>query len=601
LVSADRVFGLRASSLPRLLLPILLISFLYTTPLGMVTTTAASPGVTPSVPINVRVNHRIEVQKGGSVVIKDTLSLSTNPGGWIEALQNFSIGFPFRYSPNLDYCFAYETTSPSARLEVKRNVGLGRIDFYGVNVTLPQINISNGGSYNFTVVFVFSNLISANNENTFNLDFPMYPSLTEKSSVCNVTVVLPIEASYEGEPSHSFNQTTLGPYRVLKHTKAPLEAFVKDFAWLRFKHSDFPLIENEEVRREMILDEAGQSHLSDSYRIVNRGIKKLSDISLGLPRGAYQVSAWDTFGSLPASVEEKNVTTYTNVTVTLRGPLKMGNRGEFTVKYLLPRGTYVFQEDWRSFNLSFAMLERFHWTVKKLTVSLTLPEGAEFVQRETFVQGVNPTLVQKETFQEKAVFTIFNATSLHNLQFSVAYTYLIFWASFRPTLWIGLVVAAVGAAVLLRRPLKPPAPVIPIPTDVLRRFVDAYEERDSLLRELEMIERQAQKGKIPRHRYKVRRRTLESRLSTLSHNLTDLRGRMRSAGAKYAEMMGRIEAAETELEGTEEDTKRIEIRHRRRELSSEAYRRLLEEYHRRRERAKTTIEGLLLRLREELR
>jgi len=51
----------------------------------------------------------------------------------------------------------------------------------------------------------------------------------------------------------------------------------------------------------------------------------------------------------------------------------------------------------------------------------------------------------------------------------------------------------------------------------------------------------------------------------------------------------------------EEDTRRIEIRYRRRELSSEAYRRLLEEYHRRRERAKTTIEGLLLRLREEIR
>jgi len=409
-------------------------------------------------------------------------------------------------------------------------------------------------------------------------------------------VVLPIEASYK-ESSHNFTKTTSGSYQILKHAKAPLEAFIKDSAWLRFTHSDFPLIENEEVRREIILDETGQGHLSDSYLIVNRGIKQLSGISLGLPRGATQVSAWDTFGSLSASVEEKNVTTYTNVTVTLRELLDMGEWGEFTVKYLLPRETYVVQEDWRSFNLSFTMLERFHWTVRKLTVSLILPEGAEFVH----VQGVNPTVVQKEMFQEKVVLTIFNATSLHNLQFSVAYTYLVFWASFRPTLWIGLVVAAIGAAVLLRRPLKPPVPIIPVPTDVLRRFVDAYEERDRLLRELEMLERQAQKGKIPRHRYKVRRRTLESRLSTLSRDLTDLRGKLRSAGAKYAEMMGRIEAAETELEGVEEDTRRIEIRYRRRELSSEAYRRLLEEYHRRRERAKTTVEGLLLRLREEIR
>lgn len=592
------MFELKVSSLPRLLLPILLLSFLYLTPLDMITTAVASPEAASFVSINVQVDHRIEVQKGGTVVIKDTIGLSTNPGEGVEPLQNFSIGFPFRYSSNLDYSFAYETMNPKAQLRLAPNIGLGRIGFYGVNVIFdPPVDISNGGSYNFTVVFVLSNLISAMSESTFNLDFPMYPSLTEKSSVCNVTVVLPIEASYEAkQSSHSFNMTTLGPYRILKHAKAPLEAFVKDFAWLRFKHSDFPLIENEEVRREMILDEVGQIYLSDSYRIVNRGIKKLSEIFLGLPRGAYQVSAWDTFGSLSISVEEKNATTYTNVTVTLRESLNRGNGGEFTVKYLLPRENHLVQEDWRSFNLSFTMLERFHGAIRKLTVSLTLPEGAEFVR----MQGANPSVLQKETFQEKVTFTTFNATSLHDLQLSVTYTYLVFWASFRPTLWIGLVVAAVGAAVLLRRPLKPPAPIILIPTDVLRRFVDAYEEKDRLLRELEMMERQAQKGKIPRHRYKVRRRTLESRLSTLSRDLTDAREEMRSAGTRYAEMMGRIEAAETELEGVEEDTRRIEIRYRRRELSSEAYRRLLEEYHRRRERAKTTIEGLLLRLREEI-
>jgi len=595
-VSAGKVFELKVPSLPRLLIPILLLSFLCLTPLGVITTTAASPEATSSASINVKVNHRIEIQSGGSIAIKDTLSLSTNPGEGMEPLQNFSIGFPFKYSSNLDHCFAYETANPEARLRLDSNVGLGRIGFYGVNVIFdPPVNISNGGSYSFTVVFVFSNLISAKGEDTFNLDFPVYPSLTEKSSVCDVTVVLPVEASYNAS-SHSFNRTTLGSYQTLNHTKAPLEAFVKDFAYLVFKHVDFPLIENEEVRREIILDELGQIHFSDSYQIVNRGVKKLYAISLGLPRGASQVSAWDTFGGLSLSVDEKNVTTYTNVTVAFREALNLGKRGEFTVKYLLPRENHVVREDWRSFNLSLTMLERFHWTVRKLTVSLTSPEGAELVH----LRGVNPTVVQKEMFQEKMIFTIFNATSFHSLHFSVAYTYLVFWAAFRPTLWMGLVVVAIGAAVLLRRPLKPAVPIVPTPVDALRRFVDAYEERDRLLGELEMMERQAQKGKIPRHRYKVRRRTLESRLSTLSHDLTDLREEMRSAGARYAEMMGRIEAAEMELEGVEEDTRRIEIRYRRRELSSEAYRRLLEEYHRRRERAKTIVEGLLLRLREEI-
>jgi len=63
----------------------------------------------------------------------------------------------------------------------------------------------------------------------------------------------------------------------------------------------------------------------------------------------------------------------------------------------------------------------------------------------------------------------------------------------------------------------------------------------------------------------------------------------------------RIEVAETQLEEVKAGIQRIEARYRRREISSEAHRKLLEEYHRRRDGAENTIEGLLLRLREEIR
>jgi hypothetical protein len=52
------------------------------------------------------------------------------------------------------------------------------------------------------------------------------------------------------------------------------------------------------------------------------------------------------------------------------------------------------------------------------------------------------------------------------------------------------------------------------------------------------------------------------------------------------------------LEGVETDIRRVEARYRRREISTEAYRRLLKGYNRRRDRAKTTIDSALLRLRE---
>jgi len=55
------------------------------------------------------------------------------------------------------------------------------------------------------------------------------------------------------------------------------------------------------------------------------------------------------------------------------------------------------------------------------------------------------------------------------------------------------------------------------------------------------------------------------------------------------------------LEGVETDIRRVEARYRHGEISKGAYGRLLQEYHRRRERAKTAIDEVLLRLREEIR
>jgi len=111
---------------------------------------------------------------------------------------------------------------------------------------------------------------------------------------------------------------------------------------------------------------------------------------------------------------------------------------------------------------------------------------------------------------------------------------------------------------------------------------------------------EARKGRIPRRLYRVRSRTLESRLSVLSRDLASLRERIRVAGPRYAEMMRQIEVAETELQGVEADIRRTEARYRRGEISAAAYRKLLEDSYRRRDRAKTSIDGVLLRLREEI-
>jgi len=172
-------------------------------------------------------------------------------------------------------------------------------------------------------------------------------------------------------------------------------------------------------------------------------------------------------------------------------------------------------------------------------------------------------------------------------------------------LWIGSIVIIIGVVVGAWRIYQPPTAPVPtaiirIRAEELRSFVDSYDEKRRYKREIESLEAQARKGKIPRRLYKVRRMSAENRLTSLSRDLSALAEKIRMAGPKYADLMRQLEVAETELQGVEVDISRTEVRYRRGEISAAAYHKLLEDIYRRRDRAKTTIDGVLLRLREEI-
>jgi hypothetical protein len=65
--------------------------------------------------------------------------------------------------------------------------------------------------------------------------------------------------------------------------------------------------------------------------------------------------------------------------------------------------------------------------------------------------------------------------------------------------------------------------------------------------------------------------------------------------------MRQLEIAETEANEVEAGIKSIDARHSRGEISFETYRRLLADYKSRKEKTERTVNGILLRLREETR
>jgi hypothetical protein len=579
--------------------------------------------------IDIQIEHVdqvVQILDGGSVIINDTVRVSPKPGRTSVTLEKFSIGFPYELnnkeiSDNLDYSFAYSSSHPNARVDVALDAGLGRIGFYGIDVIFQDsITMNEGASCNFTVVFVFSNFISSREatffdpevrenvtETWFDLNFPLYPSLTKNASVCNVTLVLPSgghhlphglnlsQTAYSKTSSHDFNRTSTEPHEILSHLTSPFPEFANEPAWVTFVSADdFLVVDVREIRRDIMLDGWGNIVISDSYHITNKADRDLSIMRIRLAEDAYgPPSAWDDSGDLNVNFKERIAT------ITLRNTLKKEETAEFTLSYGLPWEDYVSQANWRNFDLAFAFSKQYNWTIRKLAVAITLPEGGCFQHSKP----IDPHGFEKSGLQQTMTFHFFDVTVFHDIDFVITYEYITFWASFRPTLWVGLLVTTVCVIAFLWRAAPKPLPVrvIPVLPEALRSFGDTYERKMSAIRELEMVEQQVRKRKISRRRYKVRKKALEGRLSLLSKDLVNLKEEIRKAGSRYANIVRQIEVAETELEETEVAIRRIKLRYRRKEISKGTYRNLLDEYNRRKERAETTIEGALLRLREEIR
>jgi chromosome segregation ATPase len=134
--------------------------------------------------------------------------------------------------------------------------------------------------------------------------------------------------------------------------------------------------------------------------------------------------------------------------------------------------------------------------------------------------------------------------------------------------------------------------------EVVTSFVKMYGEKQKISLELTSLQKRVRKRKISRRRYKVRRKTLETRLNVLSKTLTAYREQMLAAGGKYRAFIRQLNVAENRINKLEANIKRVESRHRLGELSLQDYRKRLAEYERNKEDVESEISGILLRLSE---
>ncbi len=539
-----------------------------------------------------RVDHTIRVLYNGYISINDTVEIEgTAPDG-------FLVGLPYEYGPQILRCTAYNATSV---FSVSSNIPLeNRIGFYGV-----RINFGQSTPQTFNVVFVLApynisrytrDLLVQDvyNATHFTLNFPAYPSLTRTVANCSASIHLPEGSTFISGSVDGFT-----------YSQENLHAFTSLHANVTFSSTEeqIQIIDFDELKREIRIDGVGNIEASDTYHIKSKALHEISSVDVVLPRNASGSTAHNLLGrELGVDVNEEA----SRLKVTLTAPLETEESAVFTVAYHLPCESYIDEKEAKSFNLMFPLFYDLGYYVQSYSVIFILPEGAEILSFQD-ASTTGSYSLSEDVFQETLTISRQGVFSLDSFDVRITYKYDLLWSSFRPTLWMwALAIVGCLVAAMWKKPAAPiqaavPEVAVKIRSKDIKSFVDAYERKRKILLEIESLTARAGKGKIPRRRYKVRRKTLETRLNALSRNLTDLQGKLQAAGGIYRDLMRRLEVAETEMNEVEANIESIETRHRRGDLSLGAYRKLRSDYEQRRDKAAANVNEILIRLREKIR
>jgi hypothetical protein len=567
-----------------------------------------------------KVDHQVEVMYSGHVVIKDTIHVSG------QVTDGFMIGLPYKYSAYILKGLAYDENNV---YQMNLGVQLGdRSGFYGA-----EVNFNGNSPSVFTVAFILSNrLITEQYTGVFTLDFPAYPSLTQNVGSCNVTINLP------STPASMTITKSDGEVDTNNYGIQNLPAYTYSIASASFQipTGTLQLTSISQLNRQITIDPTGKVTSSDSYRITNNSTATMTSFILGVPTTASNIAVKDEFGrvlttEIAGTISYGNSPTSPDVSLANATLITFLTRGQSTIitaNYNLPSATiqgskYVLGD--------FKLFPDFYYYVDHATFTFSTPEGATIVTPQLSSLDSSATLT-RDSFQDTLTITRdgisymdYSFPGSNTVQFSHNYNPV--WVSFRPTFWASFLAVVGCVAVVFFRRRKPseeeltvtrterlttpitsaqqekgvePKTGQHVTVDNVREFTEAYEEKKQLNTELKSLDTRAQKGKIPRRQYKVQHRALEIRLEGLTRNIDRLKDVFLGSSGIYGDLVKQLDSAEADLVEAEENIRSLELRQSKGEISLEVYKRSIGDFQRRKEKAESVINGILLRLREKI-
>jgi hypothetical protein len=528
----------------------------------------------------ISIKHDIEITFGGLVVVNDTISIQNMD---TDSLTHFQIGFPNTLIEHFEAIIAQSLTSEPLSIDI---IGLDSIsNIYWFDIIFSE-SIGIGENYDFSVTYAFSQLITYNStdfENT--VYFPEYPALTSNTSSC--------ESNLRFAEGTAFANGSWG--NVTKTIQAPLQANYNLTGWATFTGSQ-RLIDCPFTVQNIILDSWGNSLFYDTYHIRNTGHEILHFFDFPLPPAVDDVIAYDDFGPLSIFVPEFGESR--TARVTFRYPLRGGegspNRDVYTVTIhyrQLTQEHVTAASPFTPFTLNLQVLSSQTFIIDKQTIQVTLPEGAKYLQATPSPSIISSLLTPSISYtnQKVAPFT--------TLQLSLQYEFNIFWAAFRPMLWLSIIILSLVAIIYVRKQKQ--TSIVSLPdqnVSLVQSLVEACGERTGLWNQLETLENDFDNRRIRRKDFNRRRRIFIQRLGTINNEITTLYKRVSALGTQYPDHITRLTQSETEYRTTRTEITRLRTQLRRGRLSSDAYKQEKAERDKTIQRIKATIDDIVFDL-----
>lgn len=531
-----------------------------------------------------KAGRTITVNEFGVAIITDSLSVNNNGTTPLETLD---WGFPGSYSSRLE---KLEAAGPSAEVLKTERVAneSSPIQWVRCRFTEP---VSPGGTYEVKIRSIFSNLISLDGGD-YLFTFSAYPTVPLRAEVCNSTIILPKGATPKEWPNQSFTAVEIEGKPALLGIEKPLEPFSSKEMSFKYSSDAQELVSFRSVRREITITPNGDVTSKDTYQITNFG-GELNALTIPRPKNGSPILLYDSAGPIQERLQVQG----DSITVQPRfGKLARDTSFTFTLEYELPSVDLLRRLEWQGrYRFTTELASTSGYVAEGYLVNISLPRGAEFEQSLT-----PPTFVLSDG-EQILTYDLGRLPPLTTKATAIDYYYHILSSSIFPFQWIftlELLLAALAAAVFLKRP---PKAVVAAPVEKTRRFIDLHDEKRILRLELEKIGREVTRGAITKHDYRRRSKTIETRLSELNRHLSVLKSELKTIDPRYDEIARRLERAESEIDALRASEVQMTNQYRSGRISKDVYESLTSDLRKRMEKAKETVEGIIVTLREETR